>query len=288
MLRFRAPFVTFRRSCYYPPMAKGRTYFGLTPWGGYFLDAMEGLADEARLSRGKSYAKNERLLSFSLDNSLVKAKIRGNYRSHYNVLIGFRPFTEQEKRIVLSAVENDPMLLGRILAGELPLELSEQLSQAGVNLLPSSWRDMKRACSCPDYGDPCKHMAAVYYTLAREIDRHAPDLLVNKFGFSYKLPETTPQLTLFGSAAMGNALIYIGLFIFGIAFPLLPTKIKSKSGKILSIVITAALFIGFIYLLKDILPDRIVVELHGREYFYDWSKEPSMQGQLTLNETNKG
>jgi len=44
------------------------------------------------------------------------------------------------------------------------------------------------------------------------------------------------------------------LFIFGIAFPLLPTKIKNKNGKILSIVITTVLFIGFLYLLKDILP----------------------------------
>ena len=98
-------------------------------------------------------------------------------------------------------------------------------------------------------------LCVAFYSAVFPFMQYAPDLLVNKFGFSYKLPESTPQLTLFGSAAMGNALIYIGLFIFGIAFPMLPTKIKSKSGKILSIVITAVLFIGFIYLLKDILPD---------------------------------
>jgi superfamily II DNA or RNA helicase len=29
---------------------------------------------------------------------------------------------------------------------------------------------MERHCNCPDYGDPCKHMAALYYVIAREID----------------------------------------------------------------------------------------------------------------------
>ena len=52
---------------------------------------------------------------------------------------------------------------------------------------------------------------------------------------------------------MGNALIYVGLFLFGISFTLLPTNIKNKSGKILSVLITFVLFVCFIYAIKDIL-----------------------------------
>ncbi|TFG63339.1 MAG: DEAD/DEAH box helicase, partial [Spirochaetales bacterium] len=148
-----------------------RKRYGLTPWGGFFLDAMEKLADEGRLGRGQSCAKNERFLNFNLEDSLVRARVKGNHRPYYDIIIGFRTFTREEKSKICRAVRKDPMYFGSILAGELPLDLMDLLKDAGVALLPEKWGDMKRACSCPDYGDPCKHMAAVYYLIAQEIDR---------------------------------------------------------------------------------------------------------------------
>ena len=38
-------------------------------------------------------------------------------------------------------------------------------------------------CSCPDYANPCKHIAAVFYTLADEID-YEPMLLFKLRGMS--------------------------------------------------------------------------------------------------------
>jgi MFS family permease len=96
-------------------------------------------------------------------------------------------------------------------------------------------------------------LCVAFYSAVFPFMQYAPDLLVNKFGFSYNLPASAPQLTLFGSAAMGNALIYIGLFLFGISFTLLPTNIKNKSGKIFSVLVTFILFVIFIYAIKDIL-----------------------------------
>jgi MFS family permease len=96
-------------------------------------------------------------------------------------------------------------------------------------------------------------LCVAFYSAVFPFMQYAPDLLVNKFGFSYHLPENAPQLTIFGSNAMGNALIYVGLFIFGLAFTLVPTNIKNKSGKIFSILVTFILFVCFIYAIKDIL-----------------------------------
>jgi len=96
-------------------------------------------------------------------------------------------------------------------------------------------------------------LCVAFYSAVFPFMQYAPDLLVNKFGFSYNLPENAPQLTIFGSDAMGNALIYVGLFIFGLAFTLLPTNIKSRNGKIFSVLVTFILFVVFIYAIKDIL-----------------------------------
>jgi MFS family permease len=96
-------------------------------------------------------------------------------------------------------------------------------------------------------------LCVAFYSAVFPFIQYAADLLVNKFNFSYTLPESAPKITLFGSTALGNAIIFIGLFIFGIAFSIIPSKIKSKSGKILSILIMAVLFVGFIFILKDTL-----------------------------------
>jgi MFS family permease len=96
-------------------------------------------------------------------------------------------------------------------------------------------------------------LCVAFYSAVFPFIQYAADLLVNKFNFTYSLPDSAPQISILGSTALGNAGIFVGLFIFGIAFSLIPSKLKDKSAKILSILIMAVLFIGFIYLLKDTL-----------------------------------
>jgi uncharacterized Zn finger protein len=40
----------------------------------------------------------------------------------------------------------------------------------GTPLFPRSARDLEMSCSCPDWGVPCKHLAAVCYVLAEKFD----------------------------------------------------------------------------------------------------------------------
>ncbi|MCK5075715.1 MAG: MFS transporter, partial [Calditrichia bacterium] len=95
-------------------------------------------------------------------------------------------------------------------------------------------------------------LCVAFYSAVFPFMQYAPDLLINKFGFTYVLPEAG-QLVLFGSNALGNASVYVLLFIFGLAFPIVPSKINSKKGKIISIAVIAALFITFVFVLKDTL-----------------------------------
>jgi uncharacterized Zn finger protein len=37
-------------------------------------------------------------------------------------------------------------------------------------LFPASKGDLKTECSCPDWSNPCKHIAAVYYLLGEQFD----------------------------------------------------------------------------------------------------------------------
>ncbi len=150
---------------------RAKHVFGLTPWGRYFIEAMEDLADEGRLARGRSYAGNGAVFELVVDGGSIKAKVEGNYAPYYRVSIRFRQLSAKAAAVVQEAFDSDPLLSARIAAGDLPEGLVERLEKKGVSLVPRSWSEIERSCTCPDDGDPCKHQAAVYYLLAQEIDR---------------------------------------------------------------------------------------------------------------------
>jgi uncharacterized Zn finger protein len=58
-----------------------------------------------------------------------------------------------------------------LLAGEMPAEVEEVFQRVDVSLFPKRSGDLRTECSCPDWSNPCKHVAAVYYLLGEEFDR---------------------------------------------------------------------------------------------------------------------
>ena len=51
-----------------------------------------------------------------------------------------------------------------------PEEIEEVFADSSVSLFPTSADELDSACSCPDWENPCKHIAAVYYLLAESFD----------------------------------------------------------------------------------------------------------------------
>jgi hypothetical protein len=95
-------------------------------------------------------------------------------------------------------------------------------------------------------------LCVTFYSAVFPFMQYAPDLLINKFNFTYDLPDSA-SLELFGSASLGNASVYIGLFIFALAVTLVPAQIKNRQGKAIALAIVLALFVVFIYALSDTL-----------------------------------
>jgi MFS family permease len=93
-------------------------------------------------------------------------------------------------------------------------------------------------------------LCVTFYSAVFPFMQYAPDLLINKFGFTYDLPESA-SIILFGSATLGNASVFIGLFIFALAVTLIPAKFNTKQGKRVSLAIILVLFATFIYALSD-------------------------------------
>ena len=95
-------------------------------------------------------------------------------------------------------------------------------------------------------------LCVAFYSAVFPFIQYAPDLLVNKFGFSYQLPEGSAVVA-FGSEALGSTLVYLVIFIFALSVTLVPSNLKSSSAKTISVVAIVAIFAGIVFMVKDTL-----------------------------------
>ena len=145
--------------------------FGRTWWGRQWLTAFDGIDEANRLPRGRRYANNGSVRAVDIAGGAATARVLGTRPTPYQVRIALPAFSKTERQGVLEAVQADPVLLSRLLNRQLPAHVLTRVEARGVRLFPRSWRDLTAHCSCPDDALPCKHIAAVVYLIASEIDK---------------------------------------------------------------------------------------------------------------------
>lgn len=150
---------------------KERKKFGETWWGKKWVENLSAFENDQRMSRGRSYARADKVKKFSVNKGNITAKVQGS-SGNYNVGITFQQHSDKDWNNIVKKVGEMPLLLGKLLNNEMPAELEEA---TGFSFVPSSFTS---ECSCPDYANPCKHIAAVFYTLADEIDHDPMHLLL--------------------------------------------------------------------------------------------------------------
>jgi uncharacterized Zn finger protein len=143
---------------------------GETWWSKRWVGVLESFSMGTRLTRGRSYARQGQVISIDVEPGMVKAKVQGSQPRPYNVKIKLKPLSDQEWDKVTDAMASQALFAAKLLAGEMPLNIEEAFDAVNVALFPTAATDLDTDCSCPDYANPCKHIAAVYYLLAERFD----------------------------------------------------------------------------------------------------------------------
>ncbi|PNR96270.1 DEAD/DEAH box helicase [Petrotoga sp. 9PWA.NaAc.5.4] len=151
----------------------GKYVFGKTWWGKKWVEALEKIdRDTNRLPRGRSYAKKGAVLDIKIQkNSKIVARVQGTRPVPYKEVISLTPFSEEEKEKIKKVLHDRIDLSAILLTGTLPQELFDITKEMGIKLFPEKWKDIGAYCSCPDWANPCKHLAAVFYIITDEIDK---------------------------------------------------------------------------------------------------------------------
>ena len=147
-----------------------RGAIGETWWSKRWVKVLEALGMGTRLTRGRSYARQGQVLSIDIETGLVKAKVQGSMEKPYVIKIRLHPLTNQDWEQVTDAMASQAIFAAKLLAGEMPQNIEEAFEAAHVSLFPTTQEDLQTSCSCPDWANPCKHIAAVYYILAERFD----------------------------------------------------------------------------------------------------------------------
>lgn len=147
-----------------------RGQFGKTWWAGRWIAALERLVDSSRLSRGRSYARSGQVVQIDVGRDGVQAQVQGSRPRPYRVSIGFRTLSDAEWERVIDAMAAEAIYAARLLSGEMPERIEEVFVAVGTSLFPAAGGDLVTDCSCPDWANPCKHVAAVHYLLGERFE----------------------------------------------------------------------------------------------------------------------
>ncbi|WP_405758506.1 SWIM zinc finger family protein [Streptomyces sp. NBC_01420] len=139
-------------------------------WGRAWVAALESLSmDGPRLARGRDYADGGHVAAITVTPGHVVAYVHGSRPRPYRAELRLRTFTDPDWDTLLDEVAARPGHLAALLAKEMPHSLAETATAAGMTLLPAPG-DLDPACTCPDRGRPCKHVAALSYQMALLLD----------------------------------------------------------------------------------------------------------------------
>ena len=163
--------------------------------------------DEGRLTRGRSYNQPYRRTKFSMTAGKITATIMGNVNPYfgvhktpyYTVKIELERIPATRWKQVVKQLGTSADWVTHLVLGEVPPTIEEAFAGSKLGLLPKSGREIKASCSCPDWANPCKHVAGVYYYVASLLDRD-PLLLFELRGLERSKLMDALKATEFGKA----------------------------------------------------------------------------------------
>ena len=181
-----------------------RGQFGTNWWAKRWIAVLESFDIGTRLTRGRSYARSGQVLSIDVENGQIKAKVQGSRPTPYVVSIQVTTLTPMEWQRLAEALSSQAIFAAKLLAGEMPNEIEDAFHGVGLSLFPASMKEIQTDCSCPDWSNPCKHIAAVYYLLGEEFDRN-PFLIFKMRGITQE--ELAGQLNVPANAASSEPVL---------------------------------------------------------------------------------
>jgi len=156
-----------------PVRIEGRT-IARSFWGKAWCTNLERYSDFAsRLPRGRTYVRNGSVVDLQIAKGAVRAMVSGS--ELYTVEVDIAPASAKRWKAICRDCAGSIDSLVELLRGRLSERVMDRVCREGDGLFPSPG-EIDLNCSCPDWADMCKHVAAVLYGIGARLDA-SPELL---------------------------------------------------------------------------------------------------------------
>jgi uncharacterized Zn finger protein len=156
-----------------PVVIEGRA-IATSFWGQAWCENLERYSDFAsRLPRGRTYVRNGSVIDLQIARGEVKALVSGSevYRVHIKIKTLGKSLWSKIKhdcgRSIASLID--------LLQGRFDQGIMQRLTLRDGGMFPPP-PEIEMECSCPDWADMCKHVAAVLYGVGARLD-DSPQML---------------------------------------------------------------------------------------------------------------
>lgn len=165
-----------------PVEISGRTIVH-TFWGKAWCDHLEKFSDYAnRLPRGRTYVRNGSVCHLEIQPGRIEAIVSGS--ELYEIAITIKPLSATKWKQLRKACSGEVGSMLELLQGKLSNHVMEVVTHREHGLFPSP-SEIEMECSCPDWADMCKHLAAVLYGVGARLDEQ-PELLFKLRGVDHR------------------------------------------------------------------------------------------------------
>src|SRR5579883_3124131 len=168
-------------------------------WGKAWCDNLERYSEFAnRLPRGRTYVNNGSVIDLQVTRGKIEALVSGS--DIYKVKIDAAVATPARWKAICADCAGSIGSMVELLQGKLSKHVMERVCREADGLFPAP-KEIKMTCSCPDWADMCKHVAATLYGVGARLDDD-PDLLFTLRGVERsELVSTGADLSITEAAA---------------------------------------------------------------------------------------
>jgi uncharacterized Zn finger protein len=185
-----------------PVRIEGRT-IAKSFWGKSWCVNLERYSDyESRLPRGRAYVRNGSVIDLQIAKGEISAMVAGS--ELYQIKIAIAPVTRARWKSICRDCAGTVDSLVELLQGRLAKGVMDRVCREGDGLFPSP-TEIKLSCSCPDWADMCKHVAAVLYGVGARLDEKPQLLFVLRNVDENEMLASAGQAAPLKTAAAGTA-----------------------------------------------------------------------------------
>lgn len=134
---------------------------------------VEQAADGPAMVEGLDYARQGQARKFGVESGKIVGQIQGRADRAYTTTLAVQAFDTLQWEKVLRSMSDQAIYAAKLLSGELPTNIEDLFSPAGLKLFPAEPAEVQPVCTCAEgaatKGLWCKHACCLAYLFADKL-----------------------------------------------------------------------------------------------------------------------